>query len=78
MIIFQLFLQYQCCYQLLCLDVRNLQSMTGILQTLMIQSFWTNMVWANSADLDQTAPRGASDQGIHCLLFPLHLIDKIL
>ena len=32
-------------------------------------------VWENSADSDQTAPRGAeeqSDEGLHCLLFHLH------
>ena len=39
------------------------------------------IVWANNADPDQTAPRGAvneqSDQGPHCLLFNLHLFDRI-
>ena len=27
--------------------------------TVMTLSFWTGMAWANSADPDQTAPRGA-------------------
>ena len=31
---------------------------------------------ANSADQDQTAPREQSDQGLHCLPFYLHLLDK--
>ena len=39
------------------------------------------IVWANNADPDQTAFRGAvneqSDQGPHCLLFNLHLFDRI-
>ena len=35
-------------------------------------------VWANSADLDQTAPREQSDQGLHCLQFRLHLLDSLL
>ena len=42
--------------------------------------FGDRYVWANSADPDQTAPRGAvkqSDQGLYCLLFHLHLFDEI-
>ena len=39
------------------------------------------IVWANNADPDQTALRGAvneqSDQSPHCLLFNLHLFDRI-
>ena len=37
--------------------------------------------WANSAVPDQTAPlllKEQSDQGLHCLLFCLHLLDSIL
>ena len=34
--------------------------------------------WANSADSHQTAPRGATDQGLHCLPFRLHLLDALL
>ena len=41
--------------------------------------FSDRLVWANSADPDQTAPllEEQSDQGLHCLLFPLHLFDEI-
>ena len=31
---------------------------------------------ANSADPDQTAPNGQSDQGLHCLTFSAVLLDK--
>ena len=34
--------------------------------------FLDKYVWANSAD-----PEEQSDQGLHCLLFHLHLFDKI-
>ena len=36
--------------------------------------------WPNSADPDQTAPRGEeqSDQGQHCLPFCVHLLDALL
>ena len=40
--------------------------------------FSDRQVWANSADPRQTAPRGESDQGLHCLQFPLHLLDALL
>ena len=33
---------------------------------------------ANSVDPDQTAPKVQSDQGLHCLLFHLHLLDALL
>ena len=36
--------------------------------------FSDRLIWANSADPDQTAP---SDQGLHCLLFKRHLFNKI-
>ena len=36
--------------------------------------FSDGQVWANSEDPDQTAP----DQGLHCLQFPLRLLDAIL
>ena len=44
--------------------------------------FSDRKVWANSADPDQTAPlrlllEEQSDQGLHCLLIHLHLLDKI-
>ena len=40
--------------------------------------FSDRQVWANSADPDQTAPRSSpSNQGLHCLLFHLHVFDKI-
>ena len=39
--------------------------------------FSDRQVWANSADLDQTAPRGESDQGLHCLPFRLHRLDSL-
>ena len=37
--------------------------------------FQTDRSWANSVDPDQTAPEEQSDQGLHCLQFPLHLLD---
>ena len=40
--------------------------------------FSDRQVWANSADPDQTAPKEQSDQGLHCLQFPLHLLDAFL
>ena len=44
--------------------------------------FSDRQVWANSVDPDQTAPRSKSeeqsDQGLHCLQFPLHLLDALL
>ena len=39
-----------------------------------VSKFSDRQVWANSADPDQTAP----DQGLHCLQFPLHLLDSLL
>ena len=36
--------------------------------------FSDRRVWANSADPDQEQ----SDQGLHCLQFPLHLLDALL
>ena len=36
--------------------------------------FLDRQIWANSADPDQTA----SDQGLHCLQFRLHLLDALL
>ena len=39
--------------------------------------FSDRQVWANSADPDQTAQE-QSDQGLHCLQFPLHLLDAFL
>ena len=36
--------------------------------------FSDRQVWANSADPDQEQ----SDQGLHCLQFPLHLLDALL
>ena len=35
-------------------------------------------VWANSVDPDQTALQEQSDQGLHCLLFHLYLLDTVL
>ena len=43
--------------------------------TIMILNFRTDTSGQNSADPDQTAPQ--SDQGLHCLLFHLHVFDKI-
>ena len=41
--------------------------------------FSDRLIWANSADPDQTPPRleEQSDQGLHCLLFNLHLFDEV-
>ena len=38
--------------------------------------FSERYAWANSADPDQTVPRGA--QGLHCLPFRLHRLDSLL
>ena len=44
--------------------------------------FTDRQVWAKSVDPDQTAPGGVlveqSDQGLHCLPFYLHILDKFL
>ena len=43
--------------------------------------FSDRYAWANSANPDQTAPRGAeeqSDLGLHCLPFRLHRLDSLL
>ena len=40
--------------------------------------FSDRLAWANIADLDQTAPKEQSDQRLHCLQFPLHLLDALL
>ena len=37
--------------------------------------FLNRQVWTNSADPDQTAP--LLDQGLHCLLYHLHFLDKM-
>ena len=37
--------------------------------------FSDRRVWANSEDLDQTAPEGESDQGLYLLLYRMHLLD---
>ena len=43
----------------------------------MILSFWTvRSGWANSVDPDQTVEQ--SDQGLHCLQFPLLLLDALV
>ena len=39
-----------------------------------VPKFLDRQVWANSADPDQTAHE-QSDQDLHCLQFPLHLLD---
>ena len=45
-----------------------------------VPKFSDRQIWANSADPDQTAPllEEQSDQGLHCLQFPLHLLDALL
>ena len=40
--------------------------------------FSDRYAWANSADPDHTAPRGAAYQGLHCLPFLLHRLDSLL
>ena len=40
--------------------------------------FSDRQVWANSVDLDQTAPKEEqSDQGLHCLPFRLHVLGTL-
>ena len=44
-----------------------------------VPKFLDRQVWANSVGPDLSAPRGAtSDQGLHYLLFRLHLLDQLL
>ena len=40
--------------------------------------FSDRYAWANSADLDQTAPSKQSDQGLHCLPFRLQCSDSLI
>ena len=42
-----------------------------------VRKFLDRQVWANSADPDQTATE-QSDQGLHCLQFPLYRLDVLL
>ena len=49
----------------------------AITSTIIILNFSDRLVFANSGDPDQTAARGESYQGLHCLLFHLHLFGKI-
>ena len=39
--------------------------------------FSDRLVWASSADQDRMLLEEQSDQGLHCLLFNLHLFDDI-
>ena len=48
----------------------------GDYTTVMILNFSDRSVWANSADPDQILEE-QSDQGLRCLLFHLHVFDKI-
>ena len=41
-----------------------------------VPKFSDRQVWANSADPDQTEEQ--FDQGLHCLQFPLHILDSLL
>ena len=43
-----------------------------------VPTFSDRQIWANSADPDQTAPEEQSDQGLHCLQFPLDLLHVLL
>ena len=45
---------------------------------IMLFKFSDRQIWANSVDPDHTAPRlkEQSDQGLHCLPFCLHLLDR--
>ena len=66
MLFYQVFMQYEYTYSE---EYRN------------DPKFSDRYAWANSADPDQTAPRGAeeqSDQGLHCLPFRLHRLDSLL
>ena len=69
------------------LDLRNLIKITQCYLYVFKQTSYRNdpkfsdrQVWANSVDPVQTVPRGAvlSNQGLHCLLFCLHLLDIFL
>ena len=43
-----------------------------------IPKFSDRQVWANSADPDQAAPGLQSDQGLHCLQSPLHVLESLV
>ena len=46
--------------------------------TIKFLSLGTDSFERTSADPDQTAPKEQSDQGLHCLLFNLNLLDLLL
>ena len=45
--------------------------------TVMISSFWTDRFGQPVQTQIRLLLEEQSDQGLHCLLFPLHLFDKI-
>ena len=42
-----------------------------------VPKFSDRQVWADIADPDQTAPLKSSHQGLHCLQFPLLILEKL-
>ena len=42
------------------------------------RKFLDRQAWASSVDVDRAAPRGESDQYLHCLPFHLHFSDSLL
>ena len=71
-------LLYPVCYSSHSSSDWLLDSNTDILHYRNDPKFSDTQIWANSADPDQTAPEEQSDQGLHCLPFPLHLLDAVL
>ena len=54
------------------------KSFPDAVRTVMNLSFWTNRSeQIVQTQIRQTAPQEQSDQGLFCLLFHLHLFDKI-
>ena len=51
---------------------------TEVQNTVIILSFQTDRPGQSVQTPDQTAPKEQSDQGLHCLQFPLHPLDALL
>ena len=47
-----------------------------MVNTVMIQSFWTDRSGQTAQTLIRLPLEEQSDQGLHCLLFDLHLLDE--
>ena len=57
-------------------SVRKFRTITVSI-TLMFLSFWTDRFWQTVQTQIRLLLEEQSDQGLHCLLFNLHLFDEI-